>query len=74
MAGFGQKHTLIEPFMQPVPLDVFSDYTELVKQPICMEDIERKLKRYQTIGHFSADMLLVFDNCRTYNRPVSNAL
>ena len=64
---------LIPPPLSPSPLlprDV-PNYHSVIKQPRCLEGIERKLAqgRYHTPSSLLADVALVWENCRTYNEP-----
>lgn len=49
---------------------IVSDYLDVVKEPIDMSEIGRRLDRgfYRTHHIFIADFRRLFDNCRLYNR------
>lgn len=45
------------------------DYYEIVKEPICLNDISKKMQRreYPTMETCEADFDLLFSNCLEYN-------
>jgi hypothetical protein len=49
------------------------DYFSIIKQPMDFETITKKLnlRQYRLLRHFAADIRLIFDNARIYNRPQS---
>jgi ATP-dependent helicase STH1/SNF2 len=51
----------------------YPDYYVIIKDPICMNQIEKKIskKEYQNIRTFLKDIRLLCDNCRTYNEDGS---
>lgn len=57
------------PFEKPVSLVAFPDYTQFVQSPMDLHTVERKVKgaAYSTPEDFEYDMLLIFQNCITYN-------
>jgi hypothetical protein len=62
-------------FEDPVNIDLFPDYFTVVVEPMCLQDIRRKLKEglYATCSErFSEDMVLLLDNAIHYNN--GNAL
>lgn len=74
--GEGVRIRTAGPFLRPVDVSIYKDYREIVKEPIDLSKIERKLKtdRYTSLEEFSADVHLIFTNCRTYNSdPVHGA-
>ncbi|KAJ6110526.1 hypothetical protein N7486_002761 [Penicillium sp. IBT 16267x] len=64
---------IIEPFMKPPPRSQYPDYYMIIKNPIAMEQIEKKLKRddYQSLKEFRDDVHLLCQNARTYNEDGS---
>ena len=64
---------LIEPFIKLVPRKGFEDYYLVIKEPICMEMIEKKInkKEYQNLREYRDDIHLLCQNARTYNEDGS---
>ncbi|KAJ5280416.1 hypothetical protein N7478_005788 [Penicillium angulare] len=64
---------IIDPFMKPPPRSQYPDYYMIIKNPIAMEQIEKKLKRddYQSLKEFRDDVHLLCQNARTYNEDGS---
>ncbi|KAJ5672925.1 hypothetical protein N7507_002052 [Penicillium longicatenatum] len=64
---------IIEPFMKPPPRSQYPDYYMIIKNPIAMDQIEKKLKRddYQSLKEFRDDVHLLCQNARTYNEDGS---
>jgi ATP-dependent helicase STH1/SNF2 len=64
---------IIDPFLDLPPRLDYPDYYELIKQPICMKQIETKInkKHYQNLRQFRADISLLCSNCRQYNEDGS---
>lgn len=64
---------LIEPFIKLVPRKGFEDYYVIIKEPICMEMIEKKInkKEYQNLREYREDISLLCQNARTYNEDDS---
>ncbi|KAF2422072.1 hypothetical protein EJ08DRAFT_653281 [Tothia fuscella] len=65
---------LIEPFVALPDKQVYPDYYQFIKNPICIQDIQRKInkKEYQSLKAFRQDMGLLCSNCRTYNEDGSS--
>ena len=62
-------------FVDPVD-KLVHDYYQVVQEPICLEDIRRKLKerKYRRVKEWESDMRLVLKNARKFNgmtHPVS---
>ena len=57
------------PFEKPVSLASYPDYTQFVEKPMDLQAVERKVKSasYVTPEDFEYDILLIFNNCITYN-------
>eukprot|EP00980_Cylindrotheca_fusiformis_P031725 scaffold26870_cov176-Cylindrotheca_fusiformis.AAC.4 len=57
-------------FLEPVDLEEFPDYEELIDQPMDLGTIRTKLKnkKYQAPEQFARDMRKVWNNCKIYNR------
>jgi hypothetical protein len=56
-------------FEKPVSVAVIPDYMQYVQTPMDLQTVERKIKNvhYSTPEDFEFDMLLMFQNCITYN-------
>lgn len=63
------------PFLAPVDVVALNipDYPSIVKHPMDLSTIERKLNEgdYQNADDFETDMRLMFNNCYLYNPPVT---
>jgi hypothetical protein len=57
------------PFKKPILRKEVPDYFNVVRTPLCFEDIERKANNleYTTISKFYADVKQIEANCRLYN-------
>jgi ATP-dependent helicase STH1/SNF2 len=64
---------IIDPFLDLPPKLDYPDYYQLIKNPICMKQIETKInkKQYQNLRQFRADISLLCSNCRQYNEDGS---
>ncbi|KAK7058434.1 hypothetical protein VNI00_002068 [Paramarasmius palmivorus] len=60
-------------FMKQPHRRSYPDYYELIKHPIALEDIKKKLesKAYPDLDSVRADLELCFNNAKTYNRKDS---
>ncbi|XP_047236969.1 transcription intermediary factor 1-alpha-like [Girardinichthys multiradiatus] len=68
-------HTLSVPFHEPVS-PLARNYYQIIKRPIDLSVIRRKLDKCNTLHYFTAeqfvdDILLMFKNCATFNYPDS---
>ncbi|KAJ1668907.1 hypothetical protein EV178_000171 [Coemansia sp. RSA 1646] len=56
-------------FMEPVNTSVITDYLGVIKQPMDLGTIQRKVESgaYAGIGEFRQDVMLVCENARKYN-------
>ncbi|KAK4974695.1 transcriptional regulator [Elasticomyces elasticus] len=64
---------IIDPFINlPSKID-YPDYYQLIKQPICIGDIVKKInrKQYQNLKQFRNDFGLLCNNCRQFNEDGS---
>eukprot|EP00958_Prasinococcus_capsulatus_P021344 scaffold2886_cov398-Prasinococcus_capsulatus_cf.AAC.16 len=61
------------PFLRAVKKSEAPDYYDVIKNPMDLGTMGKKLKagKYQTKEAFSADLQLIARNCRTYNEPKS---
>ncbi|KAM8750583.1 uncharacterized protein AB9X84_012418 isoform 1-T2 [Acanthopagrus schlegelii] len=69
------SHTLSAPFHEPVS-PLARNYYQIIKRPINLSVIRRKLDKSNTLHYFTAeqfvdDVLLMFKNCATFNYPDS---
>ncbi|KAI4734117.1 hypothetical protein E4T50_15337 [Aureobasidium sp. EXF-12298] len=64
---------IIDPFIELPPQKHYPDYYQLIRNPICMEQIQKKInkKQYQNLRQFRQDIKQLCDNCRTYNEDGS---
>ncbi|XP_072931963.1 transcription initiation factor TFIID subunit 1 [Epargyreus clarus] len=61
------------PFLKPVNKKQVKDYYTVIKKPIDLEAIGKKIQahKYHSREEFLRDIQLLVDNCRAYNGPVS---
>eukprot|EP00331_Platyophrya_macrostoma_P019097 CAMPEP_0176470454 /NCGR_PEP_ID=MMETSP0127-20121128/40463_1 /TAXON_ID=938130 /ORGANISM="Platyophrya macrostoma, Strain WH" /LENGTH=296 /DNA_ID=CAMNT_0017864747 /DNA_START=1 /DNA_END=891 /DNA_ORIENTATION=- len=66
-----RKHKSSWPFLEPVNKDDVPDYYDIVKEPIDIKTIERRLQQnyYTGKASFVTDVLKMFQNSRLYNLP-----
>ena len=64
---------IIDPFIKLPPKNDYPDYYQLIKNPICMDQIQKKInkKQYQNLKEFRNDVGLLCNNCRQYNEDGS---
>jgi ATP-dependent helicase STH1/SNF2 len=64
---------IIDPFIELPDKWDYPDYYQLIKNPICMNQIKKKInkKEYQTVRNFRQDLGLLCNNCRHYNEDSS---
>lgn len=64
---------IIDPFIELPDKYDYPDYYQIIKNPICMNQIKRKINRkdYQSLKHFRQDIGVLCSNCRTYNEDTS---
>ncbi|KND01501.1 uncharacterized protein SPPG_03301 [Spizellomyces punctatus DAOM BR117] len=62
-----------ELFEELVSRDDYPEYYEIIQQPIALEVIQEKIDRreYRTMEEFQADMELLIENAKTFNRKGS---
>jgi len=67
------KRLIIGPFVKLPPKRDWGDYYLIIQNPICMNDIWKKIKKeeYKSLGDLSKDMTLLCNNCRTFNEDGS---
>lgn len=61
------------PFLKPVNKKQVKDYYSVIKKPIDMETMAKKIQahKYHSRNEFLRDIQLLVDNCRAYNGPNS---
>lgn len=64
---------IIDPFIELPDKYDYPDYYQLIKNPICMQMIKKKInkKEYQNVRQFRNDIAILCNNCRTYNEDSS---
>ena len=64
-----KSHKSSWPFSHPVNPDEVPDYYEVIKDPIDLETIQKKIseKKYKDALQFESDVLRIFSNCKQYN-------
>ena len=67
------ERDIIGPFMVKPCKETYPDYYSVIKNPIDMETIKKRIKSssYKTLEKFKSDVTLMFDNCKAYNDPKS---
>jgi hypothetical protein len=57
-------------FLEPVNLEDFPDYEEMIDFPMDLQTVRTKLgtKKYQMSEQFARDMRKIWNNCKIYNR------
>jgi len=66
-----KEHPSAWPFLHAVDKKIVPDYYDIIKDPIDLETIEKRVERanyYVTKEIFLADVKRMCDNCRVYNR------
>ena len=68
-----ETREVILPFLKIVPKSMYPDYHLLIRNPIAMETMEKKINRneYQSLKEFMADIRLLCNNARLYNEDGS---
>ena len=75
IAQYIKKHPHAAAFIKPIAANLFTDealwqkYQQMITKPMDITTILKKLKQrgYKDIDEFKEDMLLIFDNCFTFN-------
>ncbi|CAH1403971.1 unnamed protein product [Nezara viridula] len=64
-----QVHKNAWPFMEPVDPTEAPDYYKVIKEPMDLQTIEKRInqRHYNKLTEFIGDMTKIFDNCRYYN-------
>lgn len=68
-----QPRGIIDPFIELPDKYDYPDYYQIIKNPICMNQIKKKInkKEYQSLRQFRNDISTLCNNCRTYNEDTS---
>jgi hypothetical protein len=66
------NHHLAEPFLYPVDMNKAPGYSEMIKRPMDLSTIKKNFEYYANshvnkLIEFYSDLILIFDNCQTYN-------
>lgn len=61
------------PFRKPVDVRKVPDYSSIIKEPMDLSKIKKKLldKIYKTKEDFKSDIIKIFDNARQFNHEDS---
>lgn len=67
------KRLIIGPFVQLPPKKEFPDYYQIIKEPISMKMIEKKIKKeeFSSLNDLKRDIQLLCSNAKTYNEDGS---
>ena len=67
------ERDIIGPFMIKPCKETYPDYYSVIKNPMDMETIKKRIKSnsYQTLKKFKSVVILMFENCKAYNEPNS---
>ena len=67
------ERDIIGPFMMKPCEETYPDYYSVIKNPMDMETIKKRIKSnsYKTLKKFKSDVILMFENCKAYNDPTS---
>jgi len=67
------KRLIIGPFVKLPPKRDWADYYIVITSPICMNDIQKKIKKeeYHSLADMRRDLDLMVKNCRTFNEETS---
>lgn len=68
-----KRSRFIGPFLKPVDPNEAPRYTEIVKNPMSIQDIEKRLEagEYQEMQTFEKDLRQIVINCQLYNDPTT---
>lgn len=67
------KRLVIGPFVKLPPKREWADYYLVITSPICMNDIQKRIKKddYKCLSDMRRDLDLMVQNCRTFNEESS---
>ncbi|KAI9488830.1 hypothetical protein BDB00DRAFT_25073 [Zychaea mexicana] len=70
-----RSHNAAMIFNTPVDTETFTDYLSIVNQPMDLQTISEKLEsgQYDSLQQIDDDLHLMFNNCYTYNAPITFA-
>ncbi|GKY94889.1 hypothetical protein MPSEU_000453800 [Mayamaea pseudoterrestris] len=69
-----QEQQFAWPFREPVDIIAIPDYAEIIKEPMDLSTIEKRIRQdnyYKSKTMLLADLLLIAKNCKTYNDEAS---
>ena len=58
-------------FLDPVNLKQNSNYASVIKHPMDLGTIMKKILKYRNLENFIYDLYLIWENCRIYNHEES---
>lgn len=66
-----QSHPASWPFLKPVDPEEVPSYQDIIKHPMDLETIDKKLEQdsFHQFEEFASDIHLITSNCRTFNDP-----
>lgn len=69
-------HRSSQPFQQPVNPNEALNYYKVVKEPMDLATVEKKVNQgeYQKLCEFIGDVMRIFENCRFFNQPSSSIM
>lgn len=65
------KRLIIGPFIKLPPKREYADYYVIIQNPICMNQIQTRIKEYTCLSDMRKDFELMIRNCQTYNEDGS---
>jgi len=71
-----QKDRRFELFLDPVDAEGLGliDYREIIKKPMDLSTLKKKIPSYTKIESFKDDLNLIAENCKKYNKEDSVSL
>ncbi|EIE75822.1 hypothetical protein RO3G_00526 [Rhizopus delemar RA 99-880] len=69
----GQLRKRCAAFLDIVQEDIYPLYYKIIKKPICMRDIKKRIYSgyYKSIEEFQSDFHLMFENAKAFNEESS---
>jgi histone acetyltransferase len=69
-----EEQQFVWPFREPVDTSEVADYLDVIKEPIDLSTIEKRIRQdnhYKSKQMLFADLMLMVNNCKLYNEEVS---
>jgi histone acetyltransferase len=69
-----EEQQFVWPFREPVDVTEVPDYSDVIKEPIDLSTIEKRIRQdnhYKSKQMLFADLMLMVNNCKLYNEEVS---